>query len=97
MAVGEHGEVVDAGRRGRGDRFGSGHGMGVATDALGNAWPHGSVLEADLDDGDSNGSNTQSTRRPTRQASTSKTLPWRLTVAVLVTWRVSDHRNASCS
>jgi hypothetical protein len=43
----------------------------------------------------SNGSNTHSTVWPTRTASTSKMFPRRLTVAVLVTRRFSDHKNAS--
>ena len=43
----------------------------------------------------SNGLNTNSTRRPIRVASTSKVLPCNDTVAVLVTVRYSDHRNAS--
>ena len=43
----------------------------------------------------SNGSNTNSTFRPTSTASTSYLLPFKPTVAVLVTVRHSDHRNAS--
>ncbi len=43
------------------------------------------------------GSKTTSTRDPTRAASTSKVLPCKETVAVLVTVRTSDHKNASCS
>ena len=43
----------------------------------------------------SNGENTNSTRRPVRAASTWKVLPCIETVAVLVTVRYSDHKNAS--
>ena len=45
----------------------------------------------------SKGSKTTSTRDPTKAASTSKVLPCNETVAVLVTVRTSDHKNASCS
>lgn len=45
----------------------------------------------------SNGSNTTSTREPTRAASTSKVFECNEIVAVLVTCLVSDHKKASWS
>ena len=98
-ALGEQAEVVDAGRRrGRGaasgrawgwewrpidDRDAAAHGPALETDL------HGRQVEGVEDDLDA--ASRPARRRPQRRCRA------RRSVAVLVTMRVSDHKNASCS